>query len=89
MPIRSGAGTPLGQPAEFDEPDFNVGGETLTPADSHVRLASHENLNGRGSCGAATTSSTAVADARRYGEMGGSFVLQLIHHRILVRLTSS
>ncbi|AUI61675.1 iron uptake transporter deferrochelatase/peroxidase subunit [Amycolatopsis sp. BJA-103] len=44
-----GAGAPLGQAAEFDEPDFNVGGaggEKLIPEDSHVRLASHENLNG-------------------------------------------
>ncbi|MBB5852881.1 iron uptake transporter deferrochelatase/peroxidase subunit [Amycolatopsis umgeniensis] len=44
-----GAGAPLGQAAEFDEPDFHVGGaggEKLIPEDSHVRLASHENLNG-------------------------------------------
>ncbi|EME63814.1 iron uptake transporter deferrochelatase/peroxidase subunit [Amycolatopsis decaplanina] len=44
-----GAGAPLGQAAEFDTPDFQVGGaggEKLIPEDSHVRLASHENLNG-------------------------------------------
>ncbi|MFI5558421.1 iron uptake transporter deferrochelatase/peroxidase subunit [Amycolatopsis japonica] len=44
-----GAGAPLGQATEFDTPDFQVGGaggEKLIPEDSHVRLASHENLNG-------------------------------------------
>jgi deferrochelatase/peroxidase EfeB len=44
-----GNGAALGQTAEFDEPDFNVGGaggEPLVADDAHVRLASHESLNG-------------------------------------------
>ena len=44
-----GAGAPLGQTAEFDELDLDVGGaggEKVIPEDAHVRLASHQALNG-------------------------------------------
>ncbi|MFJ7212296.1 iron uptake transporter deferrochelatase/peroxidase subunit [Amycolatopsis sp. NPDC098790] len=44
-----GTGAPLGQTAEFDELDLDVGGaggEPLIAADAHVRLASHQALNG-------------------------------------------
>jgi deferrochelatase/peroxidase EfeB len=44
-----GTGAPLGQTAEFDELDLDVGGaggEKVIPADAHVRLASHQALNG-------------------------------------------
>ncbi|MFD8495970.1 iron uptake transporter deferrochelatase/peroxidase subunit [Amycolatopsis sp. NPDC059657] len=44
-----GSGAPLGQTNEFDEVDLHVGGkdgEKLVAEDAHVRLASHETLNG-------------------------------------------
>jgi deferrochelatase/peroxidase EfeB len=44
-----GTGAPLGQLAEFDEVDLHVrgaGGEPVIKLDSHIRLASHETLNG-------------------------------------------
>lgn len=44
-----GVGAPLGQVAEFDEPDLHVRGEgglPLIPEDAHIRLASKEQLNG-------------------------------------------
>ncbi|WP_086684204.1 Dyp-type peroxidase, partial [Amycolatopsis pretoriensis] len=44
-----GTGAPLGQTAEFDELDLDVGGaggEKVIPDDAHVRLASHQALNG-------------------------------------------
>jgi deferrochelatase/peroxidase EfeB len=44
-----GTGAPLGQTVEFDQVDLNVGGaggEKVIAADAHVRLASHETLNG-------------------------------------------
>ncbi len=44
-----GTGAPLGQTAEFDELDLDVGGadgEKLIPEDAHVRLASHQARNG-------------------------------------------
>ncbi|MEV4310677.1 iron uptake transporter deferrochelatase/peroxidase subunit [Actinocrispum sp. NPDC049592] len=44
-----GVGAPLGQVDEFDEPDLHVrgaGGLPTIPDDSHIRLASAENLNG-------------------------------------------
>jgi deferrochelatase/peroxidase EfeB len=44
-----GTGAPLGQVAEFDEPDLHVrgeGGVPLIAQDAHIRLASPEELNG-------------------------------------------
>ncbi|WP_018685071.1 iron uptake transporter deferrochelatase/peroxidase subunit [Actinokineospora enzanensis] len=44
-----GTGAPLGQDAEFDAVDLHVrgaGGVPLIPEDSHIRLASAENLGG-------------------------------------------
>jgi deferrochelatase/peroxidase EfeB len=44
-----GTGAPLGQVAEFDEPDLHVRGEGGVPViaeDAHIRLASPETLNG-------------------------------------------
>lgn len=44
-----GEGAPLGQVAEFDEPDLHVkgeGGVPLIPEDAHIRLASKEQLKG-------------------------------------------
>jgi deferrochelatase/peroxidase EfeB len=44
-----GTGAPLGQVAEFDEPDLNVKGEGGIPViaeDAHIRLASAETQNG-------------------------------------------
>jgi deferrochelatase/peroxidase EfeB len=44
-----GTGAPLGQTAEFDEPDFHVkgaGGIPVIAEDSHIRLASPDQLNG-------------------------------------------
>lgn len=44
-----GVGAPLGQVAEFDEPDLHVRGEggiPLIAQDAHIRLASPEELNG-------------------------------------------
>ncbi|MEC3975968.1 iron uptake transporter deferrochelatase/peroxidase subunit [Amycolatopsis sp. H20-H5] len=44
-----GTGSPLGQTAEFDPVDLQVGGEggvPLVAEDAHVRLASHETLKG-------------------------------------------
>jgi deferrochelatase/peroxidase EfeB len=44
-----GAGAPLGQVAEYDEPDLHVRGEGGIPViaeDAHIRLASAENLKG-------------------------------------------
>ncbi|WP_370968696.1 iron uptake transporter deferrochelatase/peroxidase subunit [Amycolatopsis sp. cg9] len=44
-----GTGAPLGQAAEFDELDLEVGGaggEKVIAADAHVRLASHQALKG-------------------------------------------
>jgi deferrochelatase/peroxidase EfeB len=44
-----GTGAALGQAAEFDPVDLQVngaGGEPVIAADSHIRLASHETLNG-------------------------------------------
>jgi deferrochelatase/peroxidase EfeB len=44
-----GTGAPLGQTAEFDELDLDVGGaggEKVIAEDAHVRLASHQALNG-------------------------------------------
>ncbi|WP_236789352.1 iron uptake transporter deferrochelatase/peroxidase subunit [Amycolatopsis sp. GM8] len=44
-----GSGAPLGQNAEYDPMDLQVGGadgEPLIPADSHIRLAAAESLNG-------------------------------------------
>ena len=44
-----GTGAPLGQVAEFDEPDLHVrgeGGVPLIPEDAHIRLASKEALKG-------------------------------------------
>jgi len=46
---KKGTGAPLGQLAEFDEPDLHVkgnGGEPVIGVDAHIRLASHETLNG-------------------------------------------
>ncbi len=44
-----GTGAPLGQVAEFDEPDLHVrgaGGVPVIAEDAHIRLASPETLNG-------------------------------------------
>ncbi|MDT7728703.1 MAG: deferrochelatase/peroxidase EfeB [Actinomycetota bacterium] len=44
-----GTGAALGQTAEFDQVDLQVGGaggEPIIATDSHIRLASHETLNG-------------------------------------------
>ncbi|TNC29553.1 iron uptake transporter deferrochelatase/peroxidase subunit [Amycolatopsis alkalitolerans] len=44
-----GSGAALGQNAEFDPVDLHVGGadgEPMIPADSHIRLAAAESLNG-------------------------------------------
>jgi deferrochelatase/peroxidase EfeB len=44
-----GTGAALGQAAEFDPVDLHVngaGGEPIIATDSHIRLASHETLNG-------------------------------------------
>jgi deferrochelatase/peroxidase EfeB len=44
-----GTGAALGQTAEFDPVDLNIGGEggePLVPTDAHIRLASSESLNG-------------------------------------------
>jgi deferrochelatase/peroxidase EfeB len=44
-----GTGAPLGQTAEFDQVDLNVGGaggKKVIAEDAHVRLASHETLSG-------------------------------------------
>ncbi|WP_326566242.1 iron uptake transporter deferrochelatase/peroxidase subunit [Amycolatopsis rhabdoformis] len=44
-----GTGAPLGQTAEFDEVDLGVrgaGGVPLIADDAHIRLASHQTLNG-------------------------------------------
>jgi deferrochelatase/peroxidase EfeB len=44
-----GVGAPLGQVAEFDEPDLHVkgaGGIPTIPKDAHIRLASKEELKG-------------------------------------------
>jgi deferrochelatase/peroxidase EfeB len=44
-----GTGAPLGQVAEYDEPDLHVRGEGGIPViaeDAHIRLASAENLKG-------------------------------------------
>jgi deferrochelatase/peroxidase EfeB len=44
-----GTGAPLGQVAEYDEPDLHVRGEGGVPViaeDAHIRLASAENLKG-------------------------------------------
>ncbi|MFI5608735.1 iron uptake transporter deferrochelatase/peroxidase subunit [Amycolatopsis sp. NPDC051903] len=44
-----GSGAPLGQTAEFDEVDLGVGGAGGVPLiadDAHIRLASHQTLNG-------------------------------------------
>ncbi|MFD9741266.1 iron uptake transporter deferrochelatase/peroxidase subunit [Umezawaea sp. NPDC059074] len=46
---KKGSGAPLGQVDEFDEPDLHVKGAGGLPAigvDAHIRLASHESLNG-------------------------------------------
>jgi len=44
-----GSGAPLGQSAEYDEVDLQVGGKDGAPLvaeDAHIRLASHQTLNG-------------------------------------------
>ena len=44
-----GTGAPLGQVGEFDEVDLHVkgaGGQPVIKLDAHIRLASHETLNG-------------------------------------------
>lgn len=43
-----GAGAPLGQDDEFDEPDFNIttGRSPIIPKTAHVRLAHPDNLDG-------------------------------------------